>query len=128
LNDPVRILVVDDEAMIVITIEDALRHAGYEVEVAHCGSDALSLVARMPEIAGIVTDIRMGNGTTGWELGRQARQHNPAVAMVYMSGDSAAEYAAEGVPGSVMIQKPFASDQIITAISTQLNQIASTPR
>jgi len=128
LNDPVRILVVDDEAMIVITIEDALRHAGYEVEVAHCGSDALSLVQRMPEIAGIVTDIRMGNGTTGWELGRQARQHNPAVAMVYMSGDSAAEYAAEGVPGSVMIQKPFASDQIITAISTQLNQIASTLR
>jgi len=124
----VRILVVDDEAMIVITIEDALRHAGYEVEVAHCGSDALSLVQRMPEIAGIVTDIRMGNGTTGWELGRQARQHNPAVAMVYMSGDSAAEYAAEGVPGSVMIQKPFASDQIITAISTQLNQIASTLR
>lgn len=128
MNDPVRILVVDDEAMIVITIEDALRHAGYEVEVAHCGSDALSLVQRMPEIAGIVTDIRMGNGTTGWELGRQARQHNPAVAMVYMSGDSAAEYAAEGVPGSVMIQKPFASDQIITAISTQLNQIASTLR
>ena len=87
----------------------------------------LSLIERTPEFAGIVTDIRMGNGTTGWELGRQARRQNPAVAVVYMSGDSAADYAAEGVPGSVMIQKPFASDQVITAISTQLNQVASTP-
>lgn len=125
MNELVRILVVDDEAMIVITVEDALRHAGYEVEIAHCGCDALSLIERMPEIAGIVTDIRMGNGTTGWELGRQARQHNPVVAIVYMSGDSASDYAAEGVPGSIMIQKPFASDQVITAISTQLNQVAS---
>lgn len=127
MNESVRILVVDDEAMIVLPIEDALRQAGYEVEIAHCGSDALSLIERTPEFAGIVTDIRMGNGTTGWELGRQARRQNPAVAVVYMSGDSAADYAAEGVPGSVMIQKPFASDQVITAISTQLNQVASTP-
>ncbi|WP_343521282.1 response regulator [Sphingomonas sp.] len=125
MNETVRILVVDDEAMIVMTVEDALRQAGYDVEIAHCGSDALSMLERIPEIAGIVTDIRMGNGTTGWELGREARRHNPAVAIVYMSGDSAADYPAEGVPGSIIVHKPFAPDQIASAISTQLNKIAS---
>lgn len=128
MNESIRVLVVDDEAMIAITVEDALRQAGYEVEIAHCGSDALLLIERMPEIAGIVTDINMGVGINGWEVGHRARQHNPVVAIVYMSGDSAADYPAEGVPGSTVVQKPFATDQIVTAISTQLNQVASTPR
>jgi two-component system, OmpR family, response regulator len=75
-----------------------------------------------------VTDIRLGAETSGWEIGRRARQHNSAIAIVYISGDSAGQYSAEGVPGSVMIQKPFVPDQIVTALSTQLNQIASTPR
>jgi hypothetical protein len=39
-----------------------------------------------------------------------------------MSGDSAIHWGAEGVPESVMITKPFFLPQIITALSTLLNQ------
>jgi hypothetical protein len=39
-----------------------------------------------------------------------------------MSGDSAFEWHAQGVPGSVMIQKPFVMAQIVTALSQLLNQ------
>ncbi|MGQ0589069.1 MAG: response regulator [Sphingosinicella sp.] len=127
MDESVRILVVDDEAMIIVMIEDALRDAGYEVEVAHSGEEALSIIEQATELAGIVTDIQTGTGADGWEIGRQARRRSPVVAVVYMSGASAGEYAAEGVPGSVMIQKPFAPDQIVTGISTQLNKIASAP-
>jgi len=127
LSESVHILVVDDEAMIVMTVEEALRNAGYAVESAHGVPEALAMLESMPEIAGIVTDINIGAGPSGWELGRQARQHNPALAVVYMSGASAVDYPAEGVPGSVMVQKPFAPDQVVTAISTQLIAISSSP-
>ncbi|ESY89703.1 hisitidine kinase [Mesorhizobium sp. LNHC229A00] len=42
--------------------------------------------------------------------------------MVYISGDSAVHWGVEGVPESIMITKPFAMPQIITALSTLLNQ------
>ena len=41
--------------------------------------------------------------------------------VVYMSGDSSPEWSAKGVPTSLMVAKPFAPAQIITAVSTLLN-------
>jgi hypothetical protein len=38
-----------------------------------------------------------------------------------MTGDSAADWTAEGVPNSILVQKPFAFTQVVTAISTLLN-------
>jgi hypothetical protein len=40
-----------------------------------------------------------------------------------MSGDSAHEHTVQGVPDSVMLQKPFAPAQLITAIATLLNAV-----
>jgi hypothetical protein len=45
--------------------------------------------------------------------------------VIYLSGDSAHEWTAQGVPGSVMLQKPFVMAQLITAITTLLNQASS---
>jgi hypothetical protein len=42
-----------------------------------------------------------------------------------MSGDSAPEWTSKGVPNSIMVAKPFAPAQIITAVSTLLNQADS---
>jgi hypothetical protein len=42
-----------------------------------------------------------------------------------MSGDSAREWSANGVPESIMLQKPFVLAQLITAITTLLNQASS---
>jgi len=71
---------------------------------------------------GLITDIRLGNGQSGWEVAKHLRQANPTIPVVYMSGDSAIHWGAEGIPESVMITKPFFLPQIITALSTLLNQ------
>lgn len=42
------------------------------------------------------------------------------MAVVYMSGDSSADCQANGVPGSIMIRKPFGISQIIAALTTLL--------
>jgi hypothetical protein len=42
-----------------------------------------------------------------------------------MSGDSAHEWSGNGVPESIMLQKPFVMVQLITAITTPLSQTSN---
>ncbi|WP_348629776.1 hypothetical protein [Mesorhizobium sp. M7A.F.Ca.US.011.01.1.1] len=70
----------------------------------------------------VITDIKLGDGPAGWDIGRHVRQAIPAMPVVYMSGDSAGDWRVQGVPESVMISKPFVPAQIITALIQLLNQ------
>lgn len=120
--DNINVLVVEDEALIVIELEDALREAGYSVVTATNGHEGLKLAEEhFSSLRGIVTDIRVGAGPDGWRIAHRARAMNPQIAVVYMSGDSASGWAANGVPNSHMIQKPFATAQVVTAISQLIN-------
>lgn len=77
-------------------------------------------------LSALVTDIRLEGETDGWELARRARELNPFLPIIYMSGDSAVDHSSKGVPRSIMVQKPFAVGQIVTAISTLLNKLPPT--
>ncbi|GAA0302980.1 response regulator [Sphingomonas oligophenolica] len=128
MENEIRILLAEDEQVIALTLEDALVDGGYAVSVASTGEDALSrLAVGAAELSGLITDIRLGGTMDGWEIARMARQANPTIAVVYMTGDSAADYSAQGVPDSLILQKPFASAQMLTAISTLLNKAVPQP-
>jgi DNA-binding response OmpR family regulator len=61
-------------------------------------------------------------GHRGWQLATLAREINPELPVVYMTAASAAEWAAHGVPNSILLQKPFAPAQLVTAVSQLLNK------
>jgi hypothetical protein len=61
------------------------------------------------------------NECSGTFSPRRARELDPDITVVYMTGDSAADWSSKGVPNSVLITKPFAPVQIVTAISQLLN-------
>jgi DNA-binding response OmpR family regulator len=70
----------------------------------------------------LVTDIKLGPGKLdGWDVARHAREIDPDFPVVYMSGTDAAEWASKGVPNSIMLSKPFAPAQLVTAVSQLLN-------
>jgi CheY-like chemotaxis protein len=123
MENAVLVLVVDDEIAIRDVVNATLEDDGYKVVQAGSGEDALKLLKKHKDVKGLVTDIRLGSERkmTGWEIARQARELNPDIAVVYMSGDSAADWAVDGVPKSVMVTKPFAVSQISTAIASLLN-------
>ena len=73
----------------------------------------------------MITDIRLGKGPSGWEVGHRAREIVSGIPVIYISGDSAHEWSANGVPESIMLQKPFVIGQLITAVTTLLNQASS---
>jgi CheY-like chemotaxis protein len=124
MTDSIVVLVVEDEPAILIVMEDALREGGFTVVTAANGMDAIAtLERRHDELRAVVTDIRLGDGPDGWQLAHRARELNGQIAVVYVTGDSVDDWPANGVPKSVVIQKPFAEAQLLTAISTLLTDV-----
>ena len=129
MDDLPPILVVDDEPLVRLAIVAALEDGGYGVVEAVNGQAALVELERAEQLRGLVTDIRMGPGLNGWEVAHGAREKFASLAVVYVTGDSAAEWSAHGVPMSIVLQKPFADAELVTAFANQLlAQQPSTPQ
>lgn len=112
------LLLVEDDKFVSAFVESVLDEGGYTILVVEDGNNAIArLEKRSDEIVGLITDIRLGPGPDGWEVARRARELKSIMAVVYMSGDSAGDWAAQGVPKSIMLQKPFVEAQLLTAIS-----------
>ena len=123
MTDRTLLLLAEDEALIRMMLEDDLRDAGFDLVTVSDGRQGLTEIeADAARFRAVVTDIRLGKGPYGWALARRARAILPDIAVVYMSGDSAHEWSAQGVPNSVMVPKPFVAAQIVTALSTLLAQ------
>jgi len=114
------VLVVEDEMLVLLTIAEALEDGGYAVLQATDGASAIQMIDECESLRGLVTDIRLGAGPDGWEVAHHARLKFPCVAVAYATGDSAAEWPANGVPQSAILQKPFASAELVTALANLL--------
>ena len=123
MSKSLSVLLVEDELLILEIVQDALEQAGFEVLAAPSGFAALKHLGEgVADLAGLVTDIRLGEGPNGWDLARHARRSRPDMPVIYMTADSAADWPVEGVPRSQLVQKPFAVSQIVTALSAMLTQ------
>lgn len=118
VKEPI-VLLIEDEPLVLLVAQDALQAGGYTVLPVQIASEALTLLNdRISDLAGLVTDIRLPGGSDGWEIARHARELMPNLPVVYTTGDSAADWSSKGVPNSLLIQKPYAGAQLLTAIST----------
>ena len=113
------VLLVEDEPLVLLVAQDALEAGGYTVVPVQLASEALEFLdSRISELSGLVTDIRLPGGSDGWDIGRHARELKAEIPIVYVTADSAAEWPVKGVPNSVVVQKPYAGAQLLTALST----------
>ena len=101
----------------------ALLTAGFEIVTASSGENAVELLgASKGKYRALVTDINLGGDKIdGWDVARCAREIDPNFPVVYMSGKDAEDWASKGVPNSIMLTKPFAPAQLVTAVSQLLN-------
>ena len=122
MTDVVRILVVEDDQLIQAMVEEALSEGGFEAALAASGEEAITLLeADKSSFRGVVTDINLLGKLDGWAVGRTAREFDPTIPVIYMTGTHGEEWASKGVPNSVLLAKPFAPAQVVTAISQLLN-------
>jgi len=117
------ILVVEDDHLIQSIVEESLSEGGFEIVIASSGENAVELLdASDGKYRALVTDINLGRDKIdGWDVARHAREIDPNFPVVYMSGKDADDWASKGVPNSIMLAKPFAPAQLVTAVSQLLN-------
>jgi DNA-binding NtrC family response regulator len=111
--------------MVLRSASTALASAGYAIEVAENGSDALRLFQERPgRFALIVTDVRMPV-MGGPELAAQVLASDPEMKILLLSGygDVSLETAGHPLP---LLRKPFLPDQLRTAVRKLLGT-ASVP-
>ena len=122
MQSTVPILLVEDDEVIRLMLHEALEEGGYHVLDAQDADEALRMLGeKRTNLCGLVTDITLGSKLNGWDVARRAREINPSIPVVYMSGASAHDWSVHGVPKSTVIAKPFAPAQIVTAISALRN-------
>src|SRR5262245_20342581 len=78
-----RILLVDDELAILLTLKAILEMHGFEVDTANSARDAAGKLSAA-EFDMVITDMRMETETAGYDVIRAARgqSYNPATAIL----------------------------------------------
>ena len=118
------ILLVEDDQLIQSIVEEALTEGGFEVSIFASGEEAVAALNHKTFRA-VVSDIHLSGKMQGWDVARVAREIDPTLPIIYMTGKAAEEWSSKGVPNSVLLTKPFAPAQLVTAVSQLLN--AGTP-
>jgi len=123
VDDVVKVLVVEDDQLIQAMVEEALSDGGFGSAVMASGEEAISLLkSSASHYRAVVTDINLVGQRDGWEVARAARENDPAMPVIYMTGTHGEEWASKGVPNS-LLAKPFAPAQLVTAIANLLNTV-----
>jgi DNA-binding NtrC family response regulator len=130
MTDLAPVLLVDDEASIRDLLQLSLEEGGYAVTIAESGAAAMAILNQThAQCLALITDVDMGpGGPKGWEVAKHARELNPDMPVIYMTGASGHEWEVNGVPNSMLLVKPFAPAQVVTAVSQLLNAAGSSSR
>jgi CheY-like chemotaxis protein len=116
-----RVLLVDDVKVVTMAIRMLLERAGYTVEEAGNGEEAMSVVAlRPPDV--VITDLWMPV-MDGLVLIRALRERFPAVAVIAMSGGSR-QYSQESsldkareAGATQLLMKPIDKRDLLIAVA-----------
>jgi DNA-binding response OmpR family regulator len=121
VNDRPIILVIEDDRGLQAIVEETLRDAGFEPAIAGSGEEAVTLLkAKLINYRALITDISLLGRLDGWQVARVAREVDPAFPVIYLTGAFAHQWPSQGVSESVLLKKPFAGAQLITALCNLL--------
>ena len=106
------VLLVEDEAEVRALIREELESRGLPVRAVD--TDVAAYAALEAQPGGfdlLIADINLGAGTTGFDVARRARRLNPALKVIYITGQ-AAQIERFGVQGGEMFPKPFSPREL----------------
>lgn len=112
VNKP-RILVVDDDHAMVTTLGEDLSEAGYEVQLATGGKEALALASHwVPDVA--LVDLRMKE-VDGLDVLEGLKKIEPSTSVLIMTAFGAIETAIEAIKRGAYhyLTKPFVRDEVL---------------
>ena len=118
------ILIVEDEFLIRMTLSEALADEGYEVHEAGSADEGLAKLHEQPGIGLLMTDVQLPGGMDGLELARIAREQQPALPIIYVSGRPDVLGGAAKTSQDVLLPKPYLPSDVIRAVERLIGPAA----
>jgi DNA-binding NtrC family response regulator len=114
-----RILLVDDELAILLTLKAILEMNGFEVETASSSREAKQKLSA-GVFSMVITDMRMETETAGFDVIRAARSHayNPATAILTAYPNLGGDWKSEGAES--LLVKPMNTNDLLRQIEALL--------
>jgi DNA-binding NtrC family response regulator len=112
----VKILLVDDEKSIRITLGDALEEADHEVVRAGTAAQARGHV-RSEDFDCLITDLRLPDGD-GLEVLEDAKKRSPELVALVITGHGSVESAVKAIQMGAFdyLQKPFLDEEVLVRL------------
>src|SRR3989454_7945246 len=118
-----RVLVVDDEPQILRALQTSLRGAGYEVDAATTGEQALTIAAVRPPDA-VILDLVLPDAR-GTDVCRELRTWSSVpVIVLSVVGDENEKVAALDAGADDYVTKPFGVDELLARLRAALRRVA----
>ena len=117
-DQPMSILIVDDEEGVRRYVDRVLSGAGYRTTTAIDGADAIAASAREGRFDLLLTDVAMPK-MTGAELARRLRLNDPNLKVLYLTGcsDQLFEEKATLWHEEAFLEKPCTAAGLLQAVS-----------
>lgn len=117
-----RILVVDNEAAILRSMNDVLAGLGATVHTAAGVAEALAIMEDGVRVDLIFVDYRLDGNVSGVQLAAMLkRYHIDGVALIIVTGDTSSdEIRATAASGSPVLFKPLSAEDLVRAASSVL--------
>ena len=117
-----RILLVDDELAILLTLRTILEMNGFEVDTASSGGEAIAKLQNAGHYHMVITDLKMEAETSGYDVMRAAKRlkNSPAVAVLTAFPTLGDGWKSEGADS--MLVKPMNTDDLLRQIEVLLIQ------
>jgi DNA-binding NtrC family response regulator len=117
-----RVLVVDDEPMIVSLLSSVLQSKGWDVTEARSGTDGIDHLDR-GRFDVILTDLVMP-GNSGIDLLRASKEIHPDVEVILMTGYATADTAIEAMRNGAFhyIMKPLKPEEVVNIVEKAYSQ------
>jgi len=117
-----RILLVDDELAILLTLRAILEMNGFEVETANSGREAIGKLQNGGQYHMVITDLKMETETAGYDVIRAVKklENSPAVAILTAFPSLGSGWKGEGADS--MLVKPMNTEDLLRQIEVMLIQ------
>lgn len=129
MADAIKILFVDDEPGIRLTLPAILEGAGFQVVVAATVPEALSIIGTQ-KFDVLISDLNIGNPGDGFTVVSAMRRTQPDAVTFILTGYPAFETALEAIRQQVddYLVKPADVEELVNNIRAKLNRASLSPQ
>jgi DNA-binding response OmpR family regulator len=114
-----RILLVDDELRILLTLKAVLEMHGFDVDTASSAREGIEKLSDGPYHM-IITDMKMETDRAGYEVIRAARrqEYDPAIAILTAYASLGSDWRSEGAQS--LLVKPIGMEDLLRQVEALL--------